>query len=410
VIAILVKPTPSAPPKQKKHPRAMSDNFTEVTTKSWGSRLMSSITGVLFGIILAIVGVILLFWNEGRAIHTARALAEAGSSFVAVSPDAVQAANEGKMVYANGPVETAETLSDPQFGVALGALKLERTAETYQWTEKEETKTSKNLGGSEETRKTYTYTREWVSQPVDSTHFKEQAGHVNPPVEVAPKSTETADKAHLGAFQVPAELIGQLSADEALSVSDTDLAKVSPALRAKTHVNGAGFYLGSDPANAQLGDQRVSFKVLRPATVSLMAMQSGQGFQPYSAKSGSTVELIELGTVPAALLVGHAESRNHLITWLVRAGGFVLIFVGFALLFGPLDTLGDVVPFIGSILRIGAGLLSFFGAAIVSFVVIAVAWFAYRPLLSVALIAAAIGVLILWKRSHHKANAGAVAA
>ena len=44
----------------------MSDTFTEVTSQSWFGRIGGAIKGILIGFILLIVGVGLLFWNEGR--------------------------------------------------------------------------------------------------------------------------------------------------------------------------------------------------------------------------------------------------------------------------------------------------------------------------------------------------------
>ena len=47
---------------------------TETTTEGWGSRLGSSIKGVLTGLALFAAGFPLLFWNEGNAVKTAKAI------------------------------------------------------------------------------------------------------------------------------------------------------------------------------------------------------------------------------------------------------------------------------------------------------------------------------------------------
>ncbi|MCY2994909.1 MAG: hypothetical protein NTY19_44665 [Planctomycetota bacterium] len=62
----------------------MSDSFSEVTSQSWFSRLGNAIKGVLLGIILFVVAFPLLWWNEGRAVKTAKGLKEAGGAVVAV--------------------------------------------------------------------------------------------------------------------------------------------------------------------------------------------------------------------------------------------------------------------------------------------------------------------------------------
>ena len=44
---------------------------TEVTKTSYGQRVGSSFRGIGSGILLLIVGTVLLWWNEGRAVKTA---------------------------------------------------------------------------------------------------------------------------------------------------------------------------------------------------------------------------------------------------------------------------------------------------------------------------------------------------
>ena len=61
--------------------------------------------------------------------------------------------------------------------------------------------------------------------------------------------------------------------------------------------------------------------------------------------------------------------------------------------------LGDVVPFIGSIINVGTGLVAFAVAAPCALVTIGIAWIFYRPLVGIALIVAAAAIAFLvWKR------------
>ena len=73
----------------------MSDpgyTFTEVTSRSWISRIGQSIVGVLIGLVMVIAAIVVLFWNEGRAIQTARSLAEgAGSSWMSIPHASIRA-------------------------------------------------------------------------------------------------------------------------------------------------------------------------------------------------------------------------------------------------------------------------------------------------------------------------------
>jgi hypothetical protein len=50
----------------------MADSFTEVTSESWFSRIGGAIKGVFSGIVLCFAAVVLLFWNEGRAVTSVK--------------------------------------------------------------------------------------------------------------------------------------------------------------------------------------------------------------------------------------------------------------------------------------------------------------------------------------------------
>ena len=65
----------------------MSDSFEEVTSESWFGRLGNAIKGVLLGIILFVASFPLLWWNEGRAVKTAKGLVELGGAVIPVAAD-----------------------------------------------------------------------------------------------------------------------------------------------------------------------------------------------------------------------------------------------------------------------------------------------------------------------------------
>ena len=74
------------------------------------------------------------------------------------------------------------------------------------------------------------------------------------------------------------------------------------------------------------------------------------------------------------------------------------MFLGFMLILNPLVVVADVVPFIGNILSAGAGIVSLVLTAIVAPVVIAVAWFWYRPLVSAVVLAIGLALAYGFKR------------
>jgi hypothetical protein len=78
------------------------------------------------------------------------------------------------------------------------------------------------------------------------------------------------------------------------------------------------------------------------------------------------------------------------------------MFIGFNLILGVLPVLGSVVPFIGSIIGAGVGLVSFLLTLGISSIVIAIAWIAYRPIVGITLVAIAIGSYVLLLKKSKK--------
>jgi hypothetical protein len=94
------------------------DSVTEVTTTGWLSRILQSIVGALIGILLVIGAIVLLWWNEGRAVEASRALVEGARQVVEVQASAAAASAEGKLVHLSGMMETKAGARDTAFGSA----------------------------------------------------------------------------------------------------------------------------------------------------------------------------------------------------------------------------------------------------------------------------------------------------
>jgi hypothetical protein len=368
------------------------DSFTEVTSQGWGSRLLESIKGVLVGGLFFVGSFPLLFWNEGRAVKTARSLEEGAGAVISVPADRVDTGNQGKLLHVSGEATTGETLTDAEFGVSAPAIKLERVVEMYQWDEDEKSETKKKIGGGEETVKTYTYKKTWSEKLIDSDRFKQSGSHANPAAKPFASDEWKAQTVKLGAYRLSSGQVERLDKADPVSV---DGAKPSAAVaeKAKAVAGQNLFYVGKDPANPVIGDARITFKAVRPAAVSVVARQVGDTFEPYLAKAGGTVDLLEYGQKSADAMFQAAQAANTTLTWILRGGGFLLMFLGLVMVFKPISVFGDVIPIVGTLL--GAGLAVFAGAvaAALSLVTIAISWLFYRPLVGILLLLLAGGAV-----------------
>lgn len=367
------------------------DSFAEVTSQGWGSRLLQSIKGVLVGGAFFLGSFPLLVWNEGRAVKTARSLEEGAGAVVSVPADRVDAGHQGRLVHVSGEATTGETLADPDFGVSAPAIHLRRVVEMYQWDEDEKSETRNKLGGGTETVKTYTYKKVWSDRLIDSGGFR-QGGHDNPAAMPFESRQWTAREVKLGAYRLSEGQVARLDRAEPVTI---DPSALPPALasRVKAAPGQNLYYAGKDPASPAIGDARVRFEAVRPATVSLVARQAGDSFEGYMAKAGGTVDLLEYGVQSADSMFQAAQAANTTLTWILRAGGFLVMFLGLLMVFKPISVFGDVIPIVGTLL--GAGLAIFAGtvAAALSLTTIAISWLFFRPLVGIALLLLAGGAV-----------------
>jgi hypothetical protein len=378
----------------------MPDTVTVTSSKSWFSRVLGAFAGVLVGLALIVASFPLIWWNEGRAVHRLRSLQEGASVVVDAAPDTVSPANEGKLVHLSGLATTDETLTDTDFGISAQAIRLSRIAETYQWAEHSSTKKRKKLGGGEETTTTYTYSKEWAGQRVDSSGFKSPSGHENPAsLQWVPYSL-SAQRVSLGAFTLPPDVASKIEGAQPRPAQASDVQ--SMAAEGFRQVEPGKFFKGRNPSDPQVGDVRVRYEVVLPQTISLVAVQRGSTFEAFHASAGSDVLLVEPGSVPAGQMFKAAIASNRILTWVLRVAGFLAMFLGFVLVLRPISVLGSVIPILGSLLGAGTGLIAFLVALTLSFTTMALAWLAYRPLLGGGLLVLAAASIALLVRAHRK--------
>ncbi|MCO8122125.1 TMEM43 family protein [Stieleria sp. TO1_6] len=436
---------------------------TYVSEQSWFGRIGGAIKGILFGGLLILVSVPLLFWNEGRAVRTAKGLKEGAKVVIDIQPDQIDPANEGKLVHAGGTVQTGDLLRDEAFGLEYNGIRLTRHVEMYQWVEDKQTDREKKLGGGTRTTTTYSYHKDWAPGVISSDGFDEAATHQNPTQALFSKRVQQAQDVNLGQFRLPDSLINMISGNESVELDESNVpaeyaraasirkdgpggqsriylsANLAPPQSGLSGGNSQRFdpavtkqqdgekkplfelvdpevgtpnslmtegSIGAEPSPSgapQIGDTRIWFTATPVQTVSLMSQQSGETFSPYQTKFGTTINVLRDGTLSAAEMIAQEVSANRVMTWMLRGGGSLVMFIGLSMLLRPLVVLADVLPIAGSLVGFGtaivAGLLTIAGAL----TVIGIAWIFYRPLLGISLLAvAAVALYLIYKRNRAK--------
>src|SRR6478736_4328878 len=192
----------------------------------------------ILGLLIALGGAGTLAWNEYALARQLGAVAAARASLEGAADGAGQVVHLVAEATAAGPVR------DPLFGVAAEALRLDRTAETYQWLEvREGTGRNKNLR----------YDKVWSPVLIPSERFEQRSFHANPPR--LPISS--------------ARLLAQ-----GVRLAELEL----------------------DPA---IGDVRVRFATAPVGLVSVVAGLIGNQLLPSHAPGGAALALAAYGDVPA---------------------------------------------------------------------------------------------------------------
>ena len=438
----------------------MSNTFSTTSSTGFFGRMKNALVGILLGFLAIPGSVILMGWNEYRSIQRVRTLKE-GLGAVQRDIDVSSRNNEleGKLVHFSAVAETDEELADNIFQIGDIGIKLRRRVEMYQWVEHEESESKSRVGGSRETKTTYTYETKWSEGYEDSSQFAQPEGHSNPqPAFDAAQFVAT--NVHVGAYQLSKSIISSLNKYESIALGSQNLAALPDELRERVRIDGDAFYFragagsadqtatepndgaGNSSGNSlsekfgggaaaagrngatseqvveqeetpaagqvattgspQVGDLRIRFQIVRPQKISVVSQIAGNTFQPYQARAGK-LELVEMGQVSADQMFQHAKDANATMTWLLRLVGFVVCGIGFSLILGPVAVLGDVIPFIGGLARGAIFLVSMLLALVISSLTIAISWIAVRPLVGIPLLLVAAGgiagLFVLWSKS-----------
>ena len=408
--------------------------------------------------ILFCAATVLLWWNEGNAVKTEKMLNEAEGAYVDMeNPNKKDASLDGELVCATALATTEDSLSDGQFGIGAKAISLQRKVEYYQWTEHAQESSEDKLGGKEVTTTTYTYTKEWTSEPIQSSEFKDPAyQQKNMVLTTFDDSDWWAENVSFGAYKLNESLVRRISSEEPLElaisndllqaldkqtlvayerfhgpatpktpgtnplpsatvpdsvkvtndsarIANDSIKAVTDSLMAHAenqvslqyvHQAGNMLYIGLVPGAPEVGDVRVTWTQIVPAKVTIISQVDGDTFKPYKAKNGKRFQTLVMGKKDAADIFESAHNSNTFWLWTLRIIGILLVIAGLKGIFGILETLFKVVPFLAGIVGWGIGLVCTVVGIVWSLIIIALAWLFYRPLLGITLLV--VAGLLIW--------------
>jgi hypothetical protein len=296
------------------------------------------------GFVFVISAISFLFTGETEVVNIARKL-EALGLVVEGDPNRIDPANEGKLVHVSGELKTTARLTDPDFAISAEATLLVRNVEMYQLQENDKDRTR--------------YVKSWSAVRKDSVRFP-------------PNVNVTVPDATLGAFRLGKGVLEKLPATINLPIEPATVEA------ARTHVGGPvqrindTLYLGSNPAQPEIGNIRISWRIAKPGPVSLIGRQTGTDLVEFQT-GGDPLLLVRSGTLSAVEMFNIKEQESNKQIEHRVAGGFCML-VGWRL------ALGRLVP---------ALLLS----GLIGLVALAGAWFEYRPFMAaIVLVGALVGV------------------
>ena len=343
-------------------------------------KIGNSFSGIIGGIVFILIGVILLWWNEGNNVRNLKTTGEMEKTYIDVKSDTINPENEGKLIATYGPLINEEELTDETFNVTLKTPVLQRIVEVYQWQESQNTDDDGNT--------TYSYSKVWSNEIISSDNFA-KSGHDNPAMKLYEDEKNLSSDVRVGAFTLSSNQVDMLSTDGTFNEFDS-----AKAEEMKLHISGNYLTTSEDLNKPAIGDTRISFVYNNSTDVSVLAVQSGNTFTDFVSKVGKSINRVMDGTHSGKEMINVIKKENKILKWALRAAGLLLCTIGFLTILKPISATTSYIPVLGSVVGGVVGLISFILGLALSLVVIAIAWIRFRPTLGLILLAVVIALVV----------------
>eukprot|EP00930_Biecheleria_cincta_P058995 TRINITY_DN44769_c0_g1_i1.p1 TRINITY_DN44769_c0_g1~~TRINITY_DN44769_c0_g1_i1.p1 ORF type:complete len:511 (-),score=85.75 TRINITY_DN44769_c0_g1_i1:247-1779(-) len=406
-----------------------ADENQDIEHQSGASRLLNSIFCAICGFpVLLIASMVILGWNEKRSVCDSKAIAAGMEKVMDVACNSARA-GDGELVMfqcdlnktglAPGSLLTYSSFSTTLSSYVGTGLKIH--AEMYQCIEHEHSESKKdNVGGGKTTIKTYTYSREWRSSWVDSTKFhkvgsqafNDGCGDLHPSwsADVPESKSVYADAVKAGVFNLEGTLIQKISLETPISTG-----RAPQGWTKNGQIFETNMYVVSSRVN-NLGAMRVAFYGTdwNKPKVTVLGKNSGGKIVKWTAPddwlcSGFQLQDLRMGSMSKDSLFEALREEASSLTIVLRIVGFVLSWIAFCLLAGPLEVAADCIPCVGpclgDMISAIACCVSCMPATACTLGVIGIVWVAMRPMVGIPLMAIFVivmGGFAYWKFAYAK--------
>ncbi len=351
--------------------------------------------GALFGLGMFFGSFLILWSNEGRVNF-----GEVAQDSIAIEAANIDPAKEGKFVAAHGDLLTNETLGDPQFIGPNEYVQLNRVVEMYAWHEEEHTDSEDDTH--------YEYETVWTASPENSRTFYDTSYHN--PLMPFNQQTFTVTNAWISAYGIDPRSVEYPEPD--LLNLQNEMILVDAIEYGDVVNNGEYLYVGYDTLESpEIGDVRISYTAVpQTQNVTIFGAVSGEQILPYRVQEDDSLYRVFFSSRESA--IEQMQEEYTIALWGTRFGGFFMMWCGLFLIINPITILVSFIPFLqraGSWAIIAA---TFPIAAIISIVVVAVAFLAHNPYVLAGLICLSVfaiggivaGVLLLERRRKEAAH------
>ncbi len=256
----------------------------------------------ILNIIVIVIGLIVLVYGLTQRSELTVLADEINEAVVEAQVDKLESKNDGKLVIVSGDIFASDTLTDEYFKVSHKTIKLKRVVEMYQWTQDCSTEC--------------VYLKVWSEPVINSSKFDD--AHKNPDTKQYSSEEYFQKKTYLGEYRLSDKLVNDLRYD---TIMGPDEMLENYGNSSNYSIVGEYITNSADIDNANIGDFRIHYEYVKDKSVTVIAKQSGDSFEPFYTEKKREIYDITEGQQSAADYIASMKKNNSLF-------GIILVIVG----------------------------------------------------------------------------------